>query len=90
MTPVRPASRADSLRVAAVAGTLRRAIARYADVRVAEADGFRPFAPSAVGGRFLPHIFGWMVHANVFEGDDPATIWAMSREGMSPDHSHDP
>jgi hypothetical protein len=32
-------------------------------------------ACDAVGGRFLPRIFGWMVHANVFAGDDPAMIW---------------
>jgi hypothetical protein len=32
-------------------------------------------ACDAVGGRFLPSIFGWMVHANVFESD-PAKIWA--------------
>lgn len=32
-------------------------------------------ACDAVGGRFLPHIFGWMVHANVFVSDDPAVIW---------------
>lgn len=195
LTPVRPAARSDSLRAAAVADTLRRAIARYADVRVAEADGFRALLPNvkqqkvlhytrygwaaraafgfdpakptsllyrrdpdgtlrligamytaperatldeldrrvplsiarwhlhtnvciprfgqrrrwaemrdgkpvfgplspiasrgecdAVGGRFLPHIFGWMVHANVLDGDDPATVWGMSHDGMSHDH----
>ena len=32
-------------------------------------------ACDAVGGRFIPHIFGWMVHANVFASDDPAVIW---------------
>lgn len=30
---------------------------------------------AAVGGRFLPHIFGWMVHVNAFAGDDPKAIW---------------
>lgn len=175
-----------------MADTLRRAIARYADVRVAEADGFRPFAPNvkgqqvlhytrsawavraafafdpatppallyrrepdgslrligamytaparaslteldrrvplsiarwhlhtdvclpprgrrdrwaeardgkpvfgplspvaireacdAVGGRFLPRLFGWMVHANVLEGDDPTVVWGMPHGGMT-------
>lgn len=199
LTPLRPATRADSLRAAAVADTLRRAIAKYADVKAAEADGFRPFAPNvkqqkvlhytryawaaragfefdparptsllyrrepdgtlrligamytaperasldeldrrvplsiarwhlhtnvciprlgerrrwtemrdgkpvfgplspiasrdacdAVDGRFLPHIFGWMVHANVLEGDDPATVWGMSHGGMPHDEmAHD-
>jgi len=32
-------------------------------------------ACDAVGGRFLPHIFGWMVHVNAFVAD-PAQIWA--------------
>ncbi len=30
----------------------------------------------AVGGRFFANLGGWMVHANVFEGDDLATVWA--------------
>lgn len=29
----------------------------------------------AEGGRFHPQVFGWMVHANVFVGDDPAAVW---------------
>jgi hypothetical protein len=29
-----------------------------------------------VGGQFEPSIFGWMVHANVFAGDDLGTIFA--------------
>lgn len=43
---------------------------------------FGPLSPIAteeecdkVGGRFYPQVFGWMVHANVFESDDPAIIW---------------
>lgn len=32
-------------------------------------------ACDAVGGVFHENLFGWMIHANVFEGDDPATIW---------------
>jgi hypothetical protein len=32
-------------------------------------------ACDAVGGNFRESMFGWMLHANVFEGDDPATIW---------------
>lgn len=30
---------------------------------------------SAVGGLFLASPLGWMIHANVFAGDDLATIW---------------
>jgi len=33
-------------------------------------------ACEAVGGRFVPQLFGWMVHVQAFEGDDPAVIWA--------------
>jgi len=193
LTPTRPATGADSVRAAAVADTLRRAISRYADVQVAEADGFRRFAPQvknqvvfhytrwswaveaavafdpakptsllyrqepdgslrligamytapqratleelnrrvpvsiarwhlhtniciprlgqrgrwreqrdgrplfgpassittreacdAVGGRFLPHLFGWIVHANVVGADDPAAIWAAPHEHQHP------
>jgi len=29
----------------------------------------------AAGGRFEKHVFGWMVHANVFASDDPKVIW---------------
>ncbi|MDQ6828193.1 MAG: hypothetical protein M3081_04945, partial [Gemmatimonadota bacterium] len=29
----------------------------------------------AVNGDFHKNIFGWMVHANLFESDDPAVIW---------------
>lgn len=38
-------------------------------------------ACDAVGGVFLPRIFGWMVHANVFAGDDPAVIWGAEEHG---------
>jgi hypothetical protein len=29
----------------------------------------------SAGGRFEKEVFGWMVHANVFESDDPRIIW---------------
>ena len=32
-------------------------------------------ACAAVGGRFLPRLFGWMVHVMAFESDDPNVIW---------------
>lgn len=34
-----------------------------------------------VGGRFQPTVFGWMLHANVFAGDDPAAIWGDEHAG---------
>ena len=42
---LRPLTAADSIRSAQVISELRQAIARYQDVRVAEADGFKMFAP---------------------------------------------
>lgn len=34
-----------------------------------------PQACAAVQGRFVPRLFGWMVHVNAFGGDDPAVVW---------------
>lgn len=31
---------------------------------------------AAVRGRFIPRLFGWMLHVNAFESDDPAVIWS--------------
>ena len=43
---------------------------------------FGPTSPIATkeacdraGGVFHPTLFGWMLHANVFEGSDAATVW---------------
>lgn len=35
-------------------------------------------ACAAVNGRFLPRIFGWMVHVNAF-ADDPGAVWGELR-----------
>jgi hypothetical protein len=35
----------------------------------------------AARGKFHPNLFGWMIHANVFEGGDLATVFGM-------DHGH--
>ena len=40
-------------------------------------------ACTAVGGRFVPRIFGWMVHVMAFAGDDPSVIWGAGHE-----HAH--
>jgi len=39
------------------------------------------------GGRFLPHIFGWMIHVYPYE-KDPTSIWAMSAKHDAMDHEH--
>jgi hypothetical protein len=59
----------------------RSAAARWQERR----DGQPVFGPEspidtkaacdAVGGVFRPSLFGWMVHANVFAGNDPAAVW---------------
>ena len=51
VTPLRPATTADSARAAAVVAKLTPAIEKYRDVRAAEADGFRQFAPGVKGQR---------------------------------------
>jgi hypothetical protein len=53
-----------------------------------DADGRMRFGPAgsiatreacdAAGGRFIPELFGWMVHANVFAGDDLGSIFGDS------------
>lgn len=53
LSPERPASAADSARVAAVERALLAYLARYEDVRAAEADGFEPFLPNVKAQRVL-------------------------------------
>jgi hypothetical protein len=51
-------------------------------------------ACDAVNGDFHESVFGWMVHANVMAGNDPATIWGDEHaghdmhEGMKMDADH--
>jgi hypothetical protein len=45
VTPLRPATAADSARASAIADSLRRAIGKYRDVRAAVADGYVRFTP---------------------------------------------
>lgn len=47
LTPPRAPAPGDSARAAAIVATMRRDLARYHDVRAAEADGFRQFLPGA-------------------------------------------
>lgn len=41
-------------------------------------------ACEAAGGRFHESLFGWMLHANVFGGDDPAAVWGDEHAGHDP------
>ncbi|HYX82783.1 MAG TPA: hypothetical protein VE714_10355, partial [Gemmatimonadales bacterium] len=47
LTPARSPAPGDSTRAAAVLAVMRRELAKYRDVGVAEADGFRQFLPGA-------------------------------------------
>ncbi len=40
------------------------------------------------GGVFHPVLFGWMLHANVFAGDDAATIWGDDHGGHDGHANH--
>ena len=44
----------------------------------------------AVRGKFHEQVFGWMVHAMVFAGDDPGTIWGDDHGGSHGEHKHPP
>ncbi|HET7623248.1 MAG TPA: hypothetical protein VFK39_15185 [Gemmatimonadaceae bacterium] len=57
LTPLRTAAAADSLRADSIATVLREAIAKYRDVQVAEADGFRMFAPGVA--QRIYHFTRW-------------------------------
>ena len=46
LTPVRPAAPGDSARAAETLAVMRRELAKYRDVRVAQADGFRQYIPA--------------------------------------------
>jgi hypothetical protein len=45
---------------------------------------------AAVGGRFVPRLFGWMAHVYLFAGDDPKTIWGGDDHGSMDVHMHPP
>src|SRR5687768_6487903 len=62
VTPVRVATRSDSARAAAVVRKLTPAIEKYRDVRVAEADGFKLFAPGVKGQR----VYHYTNYRNTF------------------------
>jgi hypothetical protein len=69
MTALRPATAADSMRARAVADTLRAAIAKYGDVKVAEQDGYALFAPKIKTQRVFHFTKKWNAVRNVFGFD---------------------
>ena len=55
----RPLTKADSVRSAQVINELRQAIAKYQDVKVAEADGYKMFAPQIKNQPQYHFTKGW-------------------------------
>ena len=66
----RPLSAADSVRSAGVINELRQAIAKYQDVKVAEADGYKMFAPQIKNQPQYHFTKGWNAFRNQW-GFDP-------------------
>jgi hypothetical protein len=67
----RPLSPADSIRADYVINELRQAVVRYQDVRVAEADGYKMFAPQLKNQPQYHFTKNWNAVRNSF-GFDPA------------------
>lgn len=59
MTPVLPATAADSARAARVIATLRAALGKYADTTAAVADGYRMFLPGLKGQKIYHFTNNW-------------------------------
>src|SRR4030081_686363 len=67
----RPLTAQDSIRAAYVINELRQAVAKYQDVKVAEADGYKMFAPEIKNQPQYHFTKGWNAVRNQF-GFDPA------------------
>ena len=68
-TSVRPLTPEDSIRAALVINELRQAIAKYRDVKVAEADGYKMFAPQIKNQPQYHFTRGWNAIRNQFSFD---------------------
>jgi hypothetical protein len=66
-----PLTRADSIRAARVIDDLRQAVAKYQDVKLAEADGYKMFAPQVRNQPQYHFTKNWHAIRNSF-GFDPA------------------
>lgn len=69
LTPTRPATAAERRRAAELAAALRRSIERYRDVKVAEADGYRMFAPRVKDQPVYHFTNGWRSVRSAFRFD---------------------
>lgn len=69
MTALRAPSAGDSARARALVDTLRRALAKYRDVEVARADGFKQFAPQLKNQRVYHFTRNWNAVKAAFSFD---------------------
>jgi hypothetical protein len=69
MTALRAPSAGDSARARALVDTLRRALAKYRDVEVAKADGFKQFAPKVKNQRVYHFTRNWNAVKAAFSFD---------------------
>ena len=76
MTALRPATAADSVRAQAITDTLRAAIAKYRDVKVAEEDGYALFAPNIKTQRVFHFTKKWNAVRNIggFDAARPTSL----------------
>ena len=63
LTALRPGNAGDSARAAQLVADMRRTLARYQDVRVAEAEGFRRFLPGVKQPVYHFTNWRWAVEA---------------------------
>ena len=69
MTALRAPSAGDSARARALVDTLRRALAKYRDVEVAKADGFKQFAPQVKNQHVYHFTRNWNAVKAAFSFD---------------------
>jgi len=75
LTPLRPPAPGDSARAAAVLATMHRDLARYGDVRAAEADGFRQFvAGAAAPVQHYTKLRWWIQARTTFDPSRPSSL----------------
>ena len=75
MTATRPPSRGDSARVRGLLEEMHRALGKYEDVSVAEADGFRRFLPSLKQPLYHYTSWRWALEAAfTFNPDKPTSL----------------
>jgi hypothetical protein len=75
-TDLRPANDADKMRAAAIVTDLQRALAKYKDYHVAEADGFKPFHPEFKQQKVVHFTKNWygLKAAFTFNPSEPTSL----------------